>query len=68
MIIFFDLCHIDMWDVVKNDNVGWNEYQKVKSQLNSKVKNFPMCVITKSKCEKVYNCKIDKEGYSSSYL
>ncbi|RDX88612.1 hypothetical protein CR513_29776, partial [Mucuna pruriens] len=57
MIAFFDACHINMWEVVENDNYIptnkegveiprslWKEEQKTMYLLNSKARNFLMCI------------------------
>ncbi|RDX80084.1 hypothetical protein CR513_39404, partial [Mucuna pruriens] len=74
MIAFFDACHIDMWDVVENGNYiptnkeglkiprsSWNEEQKTRYILNSKVRNFLMSTLIEPEFEKVHNCKSSKE-------
>ncbi|RDX96788.1 hypothetical protein CR513_20521, partial [Mucuna pruriens] len=66
MMSFFDACHIDIWDVVENDNYipANKEGAKIPKSsylINSKAKIFLMCSLTKSKYEKVHNCKLSKE-------
>ncbi|RDY01397.1 hypothetical protein CR513_15286, partial [Mucuna pruriens] len=59
MMAFFDASHIDMWDVVENDNYIptnkeeaeipkslWNKEQKTRYLLNLKARNFLMYALT----------------------
>ncbi|RDX64834.1 hypothetical protein CR513_56560, partial [Mucuna pruriens] len=81
MMTFFDSCHIDMWDIVENDNYIptnkegaeiprslWNKEQKTRYLLNSKARNFLMCTLTESEYEKVHNCKSSKEIWDTFAL
>ncbi|RDX96798.1 hypothetical protein CR513_20512, partial [Mucuna pruriens] len=61
MMTFFDACHIDMWDVVENDNYIPTNKGRARYLLNSKARNFLMCALMESEYEKVHSCKSSKE-------
>ncbi|RDX79593.1 hypothetical protein CR513_39968, partial [Mucuna pruriens] len=48
-------------DRAKISRSSWNKEQKMRHLLNFKAINFLMYALTKSECEKVYNCKSSKE-------
>ncbi|RDX89151.1 hypothetical protein CR513_29159, partial [Mucuna pruriens] len=81
MIEFFDACHINMWDIMGNDNYipinkkgakipisSWNEEQKTRCLLNSRARNLLMCALTKIEYKKAHSCKSLKEMWDTLTL
>ena len=66
MIAHFESIHIDLWDVVKNENYipsddqlneilrgQWSEEQKLRFLLNSKAQNVMLCALLEEEYPKV---------------
>ncbi|RDX74442.1 hypothetical protein CR513_45814, partial [Mucuna pruriens] len=73
MMEFFIVCHIDMWDVVENDNYIPTNKEGAKTPRSSwngeqKTRNFLMYALTKSKYEEVYNSKLSEEMWDTLAL
>ncbi|RDX77110.1 hypothetical protein CR513_42814, partial [Mucuna pruriens] len=77
MIAFYDICHINIGNGnyiptnkgrVEILRSSWNKEQKTRYLLNSKVRNFPMCALTKAEYKKVHSCNSSKEMWDTLAL
>nr|KYP65212.1 hypothetical protein KK1_011443 [Cajanus cajan] len=81
MIAFFDACHIDMWDVIKQGNyipldqagneipkAQWSEEQKQRFLLNSKARSALMCALFEEEYTKVHSFRSAKHMWDTLAL
>ncbi|RDX91273.1 hypothetical protein CR513_26767, partial [Mucuna pruriens] len=62
MIVFFDTCHIDMWDIVDNGNYNPTKGDGIKIPISSWNEE------KKKEYEKVHSCKSSKEIWDNLAL
>ncbi|KAL2347310.1 hypothetical protein Fmac_001310 [Flemingia macrophylla] len=78
IIAFYDACHIDMWEVVKEGDyiplgqdgemipkTVWTDEQKQRYLLNSKARKSIMCALTEDEYTKVHSFKSAKQMWDT---